>query len=169
MELLEGEILRRRILESYSKNSRGWNFVVSPSLEYGFYDAVVSGPDNAWILKIDSIFKPFPTVLGSQAKEDLGLKLENPFPYGYRKLPPGLILQMLGGEGQTPRDRTLASLLSVLRSEPVVPEAGRSYAEGPFVLTSPGKLGLSESQREIGARLASDMRRLLKSRYPAYG
>lgn len=168
MELLEGEALRKRILESYSKNPRGWSFVVSPSPKFGFFDATVSGPDGAWMLKIDSIFKPSPIVLGSPA-EAAPRRLEAPFSYGYRKLPHELILQMLGGEGPVSRNETLASLLSVLRSEPVVPEEGRSYAEGPVVLTGPGKLSLSESQKEVDARLASEMRRLLRLRYPVYG
>jgi hypothetical protein len=167
MEILEGEILRRRILESYSKNPRGWNFVISPSLKNGFYDAVVSGPGKAWMLKIDSIFKPFPTVLGSQTEADVK-KPENPFDYGYRRLSPELAQQMLEGEGPDPRDRTLASFLSVLRSKPVVPEVGRSYAEGPFILASPAKFGLTRSQRDIDAELASEMNRLLRRRYPAY-
>ena len=32
MELLEGEGLRRRMLEGYSRNPKGWSFTVSPSL-----------------------------------------------------------------------------------------------------------------------------------------
>jgi hypothetical protein len=167
MELLEGEILRRRMFESYSKNPKGWNFVISPSLKNGFYDAVVSGPDKAWMLKIDSIFKPFPTVLGSQTEVDVK-KPENPFNYGYRRLSPELALKMLEGEGPDPRDKAFASFLSVLGSKPVVPEAGRSYAEGPFILANPAKFGLSRSQGEIDARLASEMNRLLRRRYPAY-
>jgi hypothetical protein len=167
MEFEEGEALRKRILESYFRNPRGWSFVMSPS-KSGFYGAVVSGPDSTWMLKMDSIFKPFPMVLGSQVEADLR-KPEYPFAYGYRKLPSELILQMLGGERPAPRKKMLAGLMSVLRSEPIVPEAGRSYAEGPFVLTTPGKINLSESQREVDARLASEMNRLLKTRYPAYG
>jgi hypothetical protein len=169
MELLEGEALRRRILESYSKDPRGWSFVVSPSLNSGFFDAMVSGPDRAWLLKIDSIFKPSPTVLGSQVEADSRLKSESPFPYGYRRFSPEMILQLLGGERLTLDAKMLRGLVSALRSEPVVPEAGRSYAEGPFVLAKPGKLDLFRSQREVDARLASEMRRLMRNRYPAYG
>ena len=120
------------------------------------------------MLKIDSLFKPNPIVIGSQA-EPLSRIPRGPFPYGYRALPPELAIQAFGGETSGQRDRTLAALLSVLRSEPVVPEEGRSYAEGPLVLTGPGRVSLSESQKEIDARLSSEMRRLLRMRYPAYG
>jgi hypothetical protein len=156
------------MIESYSKDPRGWSFVVSPSPMSGFFDATVSGPEGTWLLKIDSLFKPYPIVIGSPA-EALPRRSAGPFPYGYRKLPPDLALQILGAEGEGSREKTLAGLLSVMKSEPVVPEEGRSYAEGPLILTGAGKVSLSEGQQEIDRKLASEMRRLLRLRYPAYG
>jgi len=168
MKVLEGENLRRRIFRSYSKNPEGWSFVISTSSKYGFYDAVVSGPHGAWVLKMDSLFKPSPIVLGSPTESSPKSKHAGPFPYGYRKIPSELIPEMLGDEGYQ-RDRTMADLLSVLRSKTVVPEEGRSYAHGPFIFTSPERVSLSEQQRELDHKLTSEMRRLLSSRYPAYG
>jgi len=75
----------------------------------------------------------------------------------------------MGGGSGTPSGPLRRSLLSVLGSEPVVPEKGGSYAEGPLVFTGPGSVSLSDKQREVDARLASEMRRLLRLRYPAYG
>jgi hypothetical protein len=167
MEILEGRELRRRMLESYARDPKGWSFTISPSPGAGFFDAAVSGPDGAWMLKIDSLFKPSPIVIGSPA-ESLRRRPAGPFPYGYRDLPPELALKLMGGDeasGVPVRKR----LLSVLRSEPVVPEKGGSYAEGPLVLTGPGGVSLSDKQREVDAGLASEMRRLLRLRYPAYG
>jgi hypothetical protein len=169
MKLLEGESLRRHLLESYSKNPKGWSFVISPSGKHGFCDAVVSGSDGTWMLKMDSIFKPSPIVLGSPIDDSPKLKPAGTFPYGYRNLPPELILQMLRGEGYPPGDKAAANFLSLLKSETVVPEEGRPYAEGPFVFTSKGNVGLSESQRDLDMKLASEMQRLLRTRYPAYG
>ena len=168
MELLEGKELRRRMLESYARDPKGWSFIMSPSPSSGFFDATVSGPDGAWLLKIDSLFKPNPIVIGSQA-ETLRKRPEGPFPYGFRTLPPDLALEIMGGESAGPSNDARRRLLSVLRSEPVVPEVGRSYAQGPLVLTGPRRVSLSDSQREIDTRLASEMRRLLRLRYPAYG
>jgi hypothetical protein len=168
MKLLEGESLRRRLLESYFRNPKGWSFVISPSEKHGFCDAVVSGSDGGWLLKMDSIFKPAPIVLGSPIEESPVLKRNAPFPYGYRSIPPELGLRMFGGEESPPGDRT-GDLLSLLKSETVVPEEGKSYAEGPIVFTSKGSVELSERQREIDTKLASEMQRLLRFRYPAYG
>ena len=168
MELLEGMGLRKRMLESYSRDPKGWSFVISPSPQSGFFDATVSGPDGTWMLKIDSLFKPFPIVIGSQS-EEVVRRPQGQFPYGYRALPPELALEIMGGERTGPRERTLRHLLSVLRSEPVVPQEGGSYAHGPLLLTGPGSVNLSQNQREIDAKLAAEMRRLLRLRYPAYG
>jgi hypothetical protein len=118
------------------------------------------------MLKIDSPFKPQPIVLGSPT--EASPKSLGPFPYGYRKLPPELIPEMLGDEGY-PRDKVMADLMSVLRTKPIIPEEGRSYAHGPFIFTGPQKASLSERQRELDDKLNSEMRRLLRLRYPAYG
>ena len=168
MKVLEGEKLRRRIFRTYSKNPDGWSFVISQSPKYGFYDAVVSSPHGSWVVKMDSLFKPSPIMLGSPTETSPLSKRTGPFPYGFRRIPPELIPEMLGDEGQ-PRDKAIAGLLSVLRSKTVVPEEGRSYAHGPFIFTSPETLGLSERQRELDDKLNSEMRRLVRYRYPAYG
>lgn len=164
---MEGKDLRRRMLEGYSRDPRGWSFVMSPSSS-GFFDAAVTGPEGTWMLKIDSLFKPFPMVIGSRSGEGLDGP-QGPFPYGYRALPPNLALRIMEGERAGRRNRTLGELLSMLRSEPVVPEEGRSYAQGPMLLAGPKSVSLSEGQKEIDGKLASEMRRLLRLRYPAYG
>jgi len=168
MEILEGSELKRRMLESYARDTKGWSFTISPSPSSGFFDATVAGPDGAWMLKIDSLFKPTPIVIGSPT-DSLHGRRQGPFPYGYRGLPPELALQLMGGGSEIPSGPMRRHLLSVLRSEPVVPEKGGSYAEGPLVFTGPGRVSLSEKQREVDAKLASEMRRLLRLRYPAYG
>jgi hypothetical protein len=168
MEILEGSELKRRMLESYARNPKGWSFTVSPSPSLGFFDATVAGPDGAWMLKIDSLFKPSPIVIGSQA-EALRRRPGGHFPYGYRNLPPELALQLMGESGEDPSGPVRRSLLSVLKSEPVVPVRGGSYAEGPLVFTGPGSVSLSDKQRQVDALLASEMHRLLRLRYPAYG
>jgi len=168
MEILEGSELKRRMLESYARDPKGWSFTISPSPSSGFFDANVAGPDGLWMLKIDSLFKPAPIVIGSPAGS-LQSRPEGPIPYGYRGLPPELALRLIGGGSETASGTLRRRLLSVLRSEPVVPEKGGSYAEGPLVFTGPGSVNLSDTQREVDARLASEMRRLLRLRYPAYG
>ena len=168
MEFLEGKDLRKRMLDGYARDPQGWSFVVSPSPGSGFLDATVSGPNETWLLKIDSMFKPDPIVIGAQA-EPLLKRPNGPFPYGFRTLPPDLTLKIMGVEASRLAGDMRRRLLRVLRSEPVVPEMGRSYAQGPMILTGPERISLSVGQREVDAKLASEMRRLLRLRYPAYG
>ena len=168
MELLEGERLRRRILEDYSRNPRGWGFTIAPS-NFGFYNALVSGPEESWMVKIDSLFKPSPLMVGSPTDPNPPRTPESPFPFGYRRVSPEVMLGILGSEGDLPRKQRTASLLSVLRSETVVPMEGHSYAQGPFVFTTPDRIGLSEGQRTLDSRLTSEMKSLLRNRVPAYG
>ena len=120
------------------------------------------------MLKIDSMFKPFPTVLGSPAETGPRGPM-GAFPYGFRKLSPDLAFQLLGGGERQPSGEGAAGLLSMLRSDTVVPEEGRSYAQGPFILTGPRRPGLSESQRALDDKLTLEMRRFLRIKYPAYG
>jgi hypothetical protein len=119
------------------------------------------------MLKIDSPFKPSPIVIGSQA-ESSPKKREVRFPYGFRALSPDLVLRIMADSEQSPQGSLQRSLLSVLRSDPVVPEQGRTYAQGPMILTDPEN-GLSDAQREVDVKLATEMRRILRLRYPAYG
>ncbi|HUK79506.1 MAG TPA: hypothetical protein VLU91_02455 [Nitrososphaerales archaeon] len=168
MEILGGEDLRKRMLDSYSKDPKGWTFVVSPSPDSGFFDATVSGREGSWLLKIDSLFKPYPIVLGSPA-EPLQRRPRAPFSYGYRPLPAALAAQIMGEGGVGARADVRRRLLSVLGSEPVIPKEGGSYAEGPLVLAGPRETSLSDAQKEIDTKLASEMHRLLRLRYPSYG
>jgi len=69
----------------------------------------------------------------------------------------------------TNRETKRADLLSVLRSKTVVPEEGRSYAHGPFIFANPERYDLSERQKELDDKLNSEMHRLIRYRYPAYG
>ncbi|HEV2390208.1 MAG TPA: hypothetical protein VGS04_05735, partial [Nitrososphaerales archaeon] len=66
MEIFEGDTLYRMLLQRYSKNPRGWSFTVSPSSSGGFFDARVGGPEESWHLKLDTIYKPSPFVLGAK-------------------------------------------------------------------------------------------------------
>src|SRR5207247_646295 len=58
MEFLEGKALSRHLLERYVRDPRGWNFVVAPARRHGFFDGIFSSPEEAWHIKLDSIFKP---------------------------------------------------------------------------------------------------------------
>lgn len=174
MEILEGEALAELLLEKYTKNPRGWSFIVAPSRNHGFFDAIVSNKAQAWEFKMDSLFKPTPLILGAQTevRQD---KLDSlsPVAYGFRELDPGLMLRALRKSYQSSEYESFQSILEsalrpVLRTEPIVPRLGRSYAQGPFVLARENIVKLCEGQESVDDRLSSELLRLFRSRYPSY-
>ena len=174
MEILEGRALTSFLLEKYSGDPRGWSFVVGPSKKYGFYDAIVSNRSQAWQLKMDSLFKPNPLVIGAPTEashEKIGLL--TPVNFGYRELDPGLVLRALKAsyesEESGPTDEEVGlNLSAVLRSEPVVPRVGGSYAHGPYVVANQGIVRFVEGRDEIDDRLSSELLGLFRRRYPSY-
>ncbi len=173
MEILRGTALSKYLLEKYTKNPKGWNFMIGPAAKDNFFDALVSGPEENWQLKIDSIFKPTPTLLGAQV-DPLAKKPPTApamFPsYGYRKLDPEIVLKVLQEQEEHDTDEPLPSLDRLLASlEPTAPVPGSSYAQGPFVFTNQKFLGISESQKKLDDRLSSELRNLLREKYISYG
>ncbi len=174
MEILEGRILSKYLLDKYSKNPKGWGFTMFPPSkeDNGFLGALVSGPEEVWQLKFDSIFKPNPLMLGAKTDLDSGkLKRLGTVPYGYRKIDAPLLRQLLKSlEDQSSQEGGRVDLDRILAPvEPVVPRGGEPYAEGPFVLTDRESAGVSDSQKNLEDRLSSELRKLLRNKYNSYG
>lgn len=174
MEILEGQVLADLLLKRYSRNPKGWSFLVAPSKADGFFDAIVSNRTQAWQLKMDTLFKPTPLMLGALTEADHEkIGSLSPVTYGYRELDPGLVLQALRNSYESPRSETMNAglgldLSSILRSEPIVPKPGRSYAQGPFVLAHENIVKLSGGQESVDERLSSELLQLFRKRYPNY-
>ncbi len=164
MEILDKPALDEIIFRRYARNPNQWFFTLSPSRSHGFYDAVVGSPEATWQLKLDTIFKPSPLVLGSRAEVRLQpYDTSGPFSYGYREVDSS-ILRALGGGGAVPG---LAELLKA--HAPVTPEEGKAYAQGPFVIASGARRICDTEQENIDERLSTEMLRLVRNRYPSYG
>src|SRR5487761_1198153 len=174
MEFLEGRTLSKHLLEKYSKNPAGWSFTMFPSSKEDsrFFGALVSGPDETWQLKIDSIFKPNPMMLGTKVEVDPSrVKPLGPVPYGYRKIDRSLIRQLVKAlEEEAREDGRRMDLGRILGPiDPVVPKSGEAYAEGPIVLTGRESAGISDVQKQLEDRLSSELRKLMRNRYQSYG
>ena len=100
MEILQDRHLAKYLFEKYTTNPKNWNFIISTSsLNDGFFDATVSNTDEVWQLKIDSIYKPLPIVIGTKVDLD-STNIEkrissSALPFGYRKLEPPVIMNIL--------------------------------------------------------------------------
>ncbi|MDA4116226.1 MAG: hypothetical protein OK442_06705 [Thaumarchaeota archaeon] len=166
MEILEGDALYRVLLQRYSKNPRGWSFTISPSPSSGFFDARVGGPDESWHLKLDTIYKPSPFVLGAKTDQDASRTPAAPLSFGFRRVDPRQAPSLLD-DSQEGMGRLLAFLSTV---NPVAPTGPGSYIQGPYVFTSRGSAAgsMNREQQSVDTRLSEEMRKLVRRRYSSY-
>jgi len=166
MEILEGEALYRVLLQRYSKDPRGWSFTISPSQRNGFFDAHLGGPEESWHLKLDTIFKPSPFVLGAKTDHEPSMTRVAPLSFGFRRVDSQEAPAILDDspEGMT---RLLAFLGSV---SPVAPTLPGNYVQGPYLYTNRGQASgsMTREQRSVDGRLSDEMLKLVRRRYPSY-
>jgi hypothetical protein len=173
LDILEGNNLASNLFQRYSANARNWKFVVSVTQMNGnFYDAIVSNPNEVWQLKIDSIYKPNPLIVGAKVDVDPGKFNDNShMPFGYRKLDPEKIGKMLSNLDENDDTNGISTYISSLisSSEPEVPTPNNSYAYGPFLFTQKNPLNVDEYQKRISEKLASRLKDKLHLLYSSYG
>jgi len=173
LDILEGNNLATNLFERYSANSRNWKFVVSVSQQNGsFYDAIVSNPNEVWQLKIDSIYKPNPLIIGTKVDVDpLRFNDNTHMPFGYRKLDPKKIGKILSNISENEDTSSLSSYIGSLISstKPEVPSPNNSYAYGPFLFTQKNPIKVDEYQRKISDKLANRLNEKLRLLYSSYG
>ena len=173
MDILEGNNLASNLFQRYSANAKNWKFVVSVSQMNGnFYDAIVSNPNEVWQLKIDSIYKPNPLIVGAKVDVDpVKFNDNSHMPFGYRKLDPEKIGKILSNMGENQDNSGISSYISSLisSSEPEVPAPNNSYAYGPFVFTQKNPIKVDEYQKKISDKLASRLKDKLRLLYSSYG
>ena len=181
MEILQDSYLAKYLFEKYSSNPKNWKFLISTrSVRDGFFDATVSSVDEVWQLKIDSIYKPVPIILGTKVDLDASRiegRISSRSPsFGYRKLEPSFmvnLLKKLTQEQQTNahKEASISSYVnSVLGSlETVAPVTGGNYAYGPFVFTERNPVNSSEYEKQVSEKLSLKLRYNLRNKYSGYG
>ncbi|HET8847345.1 MAG TPA: hypothetical protein VFM20_01025 [Nitrososphaeraceae archaeon] len=173
MDILEGNNLASNLFQRYSANARNWKFVVSVSQMNGnFYDAIVSNPNEVWQLKIDSIYKPKPLIVGAKVDVDpVKFNDNSHMPFGYRKLDTEKIGKFLSSMDENEDTNGISSYISSLlsSSEPEVPTPNNSYAYGPFLFTQKNPIKVDEYQKNISEKLASRLKDKLRLLYSSYG
>jgi hypothetical protein len=173
LDILEGNNLATNLFERYSANSRNWKFVVSVTQQNGnFYDAIVSNPNEVWQLKIDSIYKPNPLIIGTKVDVDpLKFNDNTHMPFGYRRLDPKKIGKILSNISESEDTSALSSYIASLISstKPEVPSPNNSYAYGPFLFTQKNPIKVDDYQRKISDKLANRLNDRLRMLYSSYG
>lgn len=179
MEILQDNKLAKYLFEKYSSNPKNWNFLISTiPLRDGFFDATVSNVDEVWQLKIDSIYKPVPMILGAKVDLDATrIERNNNSPaFGYRKLEPSFMMnilkkltqeQQINANKEADINNYINSALGSL--DTVTPVTGGNYAYGPFVFTERNPVSFNEYQKQVSEKLALQLRDNLRNRYSSYG
>ncbi|MDG6914508.1 MAG: hypothetical protein JRM86_05145 [Nitrososphaerota archaeon] len=163
MEILEGDAIQGAVLRSYSRDPRGWSFTVRPSGADGFFDALVTGPTETWRLKLDTIFKPTPLVLGARTEEQVA-GATAPLSFGFRRVDQEVAPALLDGSPEGVR-----RLVELLRTaNPVAPAVPGSYVQGPIIFSSRAARSTSDRERAVEERLSAEMKALVMRRYPGY-
>ena len=137
-----------------------------------FYDAIVSNPNEVWQLKIDSIYKPNPLIIGTKVDVDpLKFNDNTHMPFGYRRLDPKKIGKILSSISESEDTSALSSYISSLISstKPEVPSPNNSYAYGPFLFTQKNPIKVDDYQRKISDKLANRLNDKLRMIYSSYG
>jgi hypothetical protein len=185
MDILEDKAIAKHLFERYCSNPKNWNFVISTSsLGDGFFDAMVSNTDEVWQLKLDSIYKPLPLVVGTKIDVD-STTIErslspNSVPFGFRKLDPPVIMDILKKvteeqeasmnvhKAATDFDDRFYSILRSLKT--VKPTSGSNYAYGPFIFTNrTNTLSPNDYHKRVSEKLAMKLRDNLRNKYSSYG
>ncbi len=182
MEILDDKILAKNIFQKYTVNPKNWNFIISTtSIQDGFFDATITSPDEAWQLKIDSLYKPLPIITGTKLDIESS-KMKKMFnkdmaPFGYRKIDPPMIMNLfkkISQEQETIARKDMDYVNNELNSflgslEPTVPEKGIDYLYGPFLFTNKNIIENNPYHKNISEKLATNLKKKIKDRYPSYG
>lgn len=166
MEILEGDALYHALLQRYARNPRGWSFTISPAPRSGFFDAYVGGPEESWQLKLDTIFKPSPFVLGAKTELPPAARAATPLSFGFRRVDPRDADTLLDGSPEA-----MGRLVSFLsKVNPVVPSGPGSFLQGPYLYTGrgPSPASMTREQQRVDSTLSNEMLKLLRARYPSY-
>ncbi len=182
MEILDDKVLAKNIFQKYTVNPKNWDFIISTTpIHDGFFDATVTSPDESWQMKIDSLYKPIPIITGTKVDiESSKLKKvanKDMAPFGYRKIDPPMIMNLFKKISQEQEmiarkdiDYVNNEINSFLGSlEPTIPEKGTDYLYGPFLFTNKNIIDNNPYQKNISEKLAANLKKKIKERYPSYG
>jgi hypothetical protein len=163
--------LREEIARKYESDPRGWSFLWNTD-ERGRYNFLVAKESRFWWLKEEMINPQLTVGCGVRSSLESDLKARvfgksNIHPsYGLRPIEENQMKLIIAdlAEGKAPR----TALSEVLRSEPRrLKELDTSFVmQGPFHQTTGFADILSDKQKELDAKLNTELERLIMKRYP---
>jgi hypothetical protein len=172
LKLQSYEEILLEVFKKYNKKPEGWKVLVGRNAS-GFWDILFIGSDEAWSIKLDTIFKANPIGLGVKLDEKFEApKIKGPS-YGFRPVPEPLIRNLAKEiqEFNFSIDEAAKKLMNELKFIPPKPiniiQQSPITAIGPHYIfqTSP----FSQKQKELDKNLDEQLRKVLRRKYPCYG
>lgn len=172
MKLQSYEEILLEILKKYNKKPYGWRVLIGKDPS-GFWDILFISDDEAWTVKLDTIFKANPIGLGVKLDEKFKPpKIDNDISYGFRPIPKSLIRNLSKEiqESKLSLDKAAEKLVNELKFIPPKPidiiQQSSITAIGPhhILQTSP----LSQKQKELSKSLDEELRKALRRKYSWY-
>lgn len=158
-EIIAADELIREIFEKYNKKPSGWQVAADPK-----GNALVIGPDSGYRLKLMMVSPTESIGCGARIEgEELAGTIASGYMCGFRPVPPRLISEAAEG------GRGFEWVKQVLENDPVpldkIGSGAQAVLGGPF-LQHPDLRLISRRQRELDERLAREVEREFRRRYP---
>jgi hypothetical protein len=174
METMPLEELWKDIIRRYNMKPRGWTALTYRSFD-GFYDVLLSNPEEAWLVKYDTVYKPNPLGFGVKLQDAPKIPDAKPLSYGFRQFPAERIkraIELMTTMKSSSEQIVKAVnnvLLDIVSSAPIPTYKiiKPAFLEGPFYLKD--LENLSKGQRELSRKLDVQLRRMFRIKYPMYG
>lgn len=172
MKIQSYEEILYEVFKKYNKKPNGWNVLVSKDAS-GFWDTLFTNNEEAWIIKLDTIFKANPIGIGVKLDEEFKMNKIDDFSYGFRPIPEPLIRNLTKEiqEHELSLENAAKKLIDELKVIPPKPitilQQNSFTAIGPHHILQ--KLPLSPKQKDLNKILDKELRKTLRVKYPWYG
>ncbi|MBS7655414.1 hypothetical protein KEJ50_02810 [Candidatus Bathyarchaeota archaeon] len=171
MKLQSYEEILLEIFRKYNKKPYGWRVLIGKNPS-GFWDILFISDDEAWTIKLDTIFKANPIGLGVKLEEKFKLPKVNDVSYGFRPIPESLIRNLTKEiqDSNLSLDKATEKLMSELKFIP--PKPINIIQQSPITAIGPHHIlqfsPISQKQKELNKNLDEQLRRALRRKYPWY-
>lgn len=167
------EDVLKDIADEYEEQPREWRIFKGRFLtDEHTYSIIISGPARTRHLKLESAYKPNPLVVWREIDEYLPKGAKGVPYFGMRPLPDKLARQAVRAFLKQDSAQLFKILEQAFTANPVT-SAELMTKESAGILQGPVFRGpleyISEKQRRLDAKLATEMRRLVAREYPMYG
>ncbi|KXA96454.1 hypothetical protein AKJ38_03255 [candidate division MSBL1 archaeon SCGC-AAA259I14] len=184
MEKKKVDELMKDFYQEYQEDPSGWSFWMSPPPESDkFYEAYIIHGDEAFFLKLDSIFSPNPVGIGTKLEIERDQLVKDLPDFGYRKFSRKEVEKFLKNIPKPEDYKSKSKFFQALKSsqnkmiekaldknptrfEPIE-EPGELAAIGPYSSESPLDY-VSEKQKQLRKDLSKKLNEIINREYPGY-